>query len=87
MIRQLLALVALITGLAAVAEPAQARYADIQAASQAAQRDASCKQRAVASTVATGRAWDRADQPKVCPRPQIVIIVPPVMLQADRARE
>lgn len=87
MIRQLLALLALITGLAAVAEPAQARYADVQAVSQAVQREAGCKQGVVASQAVSGQLWGRVDQARACPRPQIVVIVPPVMLQADRAHE
>ncbi|MGC1270379.1 MAG: hypothetical protein WA842_07280 [Croceibacterium sp.] len=87
MIRQLLALIALITGLAAVAEPAQARYADVQAVSQAVQRDAGCKQGVVARQTVAGQLWGRAEQTRSCPRPQIVVIVPPVMLKADRAHE
>lgn len=87
MIRQILALIALITGLAAVAEPAQARYADVQAVSQAVQRDAGCKQGVVASRSVTSTLWGRVDQARSCPRPQIVVIVPPVMLKADRAHE
>lgn len=87
MIRQILALIALITGFAAVAEPAQARYADVQAVTQTVQRDAACKQGVVASQSITSQLWGRVDQSRICPRPRIVIIVPTVMLQADRAHE
>jgi hypothetical protein len=91
MIRQMLALIALITGFAAVAEPARAHSAAIESVGQAELRDMGCQLGAVVQNRTSG--WSpgvnrqRIDTPKICPRPQIVIIVPPVMLQADRAHE
>ncbi|MEO0062731.1 MAG: hypothetical protein RLZZ08_1291 [Pseudomonadota bacterium] len=87
MIRQLLALIALITGLAAVAEPAQARFADMETVGQAVATGMACKQGIPAAHIPTGRALERLESPRVCALPRIVIIVPPVMMQVDRAHE
>lgn len=87
MIRQILALIALITGLAAVAEPARAHVAGIENVGQMELRDLGCQQGDVTAHLVKGWQTFRPETPKVCPRPQIVIIVPPVMLQVDRAHE
>lgn len=88
MLRKLLALLVLVTGLAAAATPAQARIFDVESVRSV---DASYACTAQASTrqvqLSVGRERDEA-QPKSCPRPpKIVVIVPTVMLQVDRARE
>jgi len=75
------------TGLAAVAEPARARVVDIETVGQMELRDLSCKQDAVTAHLVKGWQTFRPETRKVCPRPQILIIVPPVMLQGDRAHE
>lgn len=89
MLRKLLAILVLVTGLAAAGTPAQAlsinvesvRAADVTGYACAAQSGARDRQATVR------RTRDEA-QPKACPRPpKIVLIVPTVMLHADRARE
>jgi hypothetical protein len=89
MLRKLLALLVLVTGLAAAGTPAQARVFDVESVRTI---DAGyvCSAQAGAPNiqfVGSRRERDEA-QPKSCPRPpKIVLIVPAVMLQADRARE
>lgn len=90
MLRKLIALLVLVTGLAALGQPAQARAVDVHSAgfvsfsgsvSCAAQAGARATQ--FAADVQRDGASSRA-----CPKPpKIVVIVPTVMLQADRARE
>lgn len=87
MIRQLLALIALITGLAAVAQPVQARIVPVEAVGQALARDMVCQKGTLSTQLDRQWTTKSPEPPKICPRPQIVIIVPPVMLQVDRARE
>lgn len=90
MLRKLLALLVLVTGLAAAGTPAQARVFDVESVrtidagySCAAQPGSRSAQ--LVSVLRNDR--DEA-QPKSCPRPpKIVVIVPTVMLRADRARE
>jgi hypothetical protein len=89
MLRKLLALLVLVTGLAAVGQPAQALVVDVQSVRTAEGAGYTCAvqpgQRSAPS--ALRRERDEA-QPRPCPKPpRIVLVVPTVMLQADRARE
>ena len=90
MLRKLLALLVLVTGLAAVSTPAQARVFDVESvrtidAGYACTAQAGTRAARLAGVLRKDR--DEA-QPKQCPRPpKVVLIVPTVMLQADRARE
>ena len=87
MLRKLFALLVLVTGLAAVGQPAQALSLDVQSV-RAADASYACVAPAGARQgVSSGKEREEAE-PKTCPRPpRIVVIVPTVMLQADRARE
>ena len=91
MLRKLIALLVLVTGLAAVGTPAQARVFDV-ASVRSIDAGYSCSAQTGqrnAQLVNVLRRMDRDEaQPKSCPRPpKIVLIVPAVMLQADRALE
>jgi hypothetical protein len=91
MLRKLIAILLLVTGLAAVGTPAQARVFDVENV-RTIDAGYSCAAQAGARSaqlVNVLRKLDRDEaQPKSCPRPpKIVVIVPAVMLQADRARE
>ena len=88
MLRKLLALLVLVTGLAAAGQPAQAMV--LKATSvQAVEASFACTVQAGQRSAPTSIRHERDDvQPKPCPKPpRIVLIVPTVMLQADRARE
>lgn len=89
MLRKLLALLVLVTGLATIGQPAQALVVDVQSVRTAADAGYACAaqpgQRDAAPTLRRERG---GEQPKTCPKPpRIVLVVPTVMLQADRARE
>lgn len=90
MLRKLIALLVLVTGLAALGQPAQARIVDVDSVGLAAlDTGLACatQQGTRSAQLAVRRERDDA-QPKICPKPpKIVLIVPTVMLQADRARE
>lgn len=91
MLRKLIALLVLVTGLAAVGTPAQARVFDV-ASVRTIDAGYSCSAQAGARSAQLVGALRRLErdeaQPKSCPRPpKIVVVVPTVMLQADRARE
>lgn len=90
MLRKLLALLVLVTGLAAVGTPAQARVFDVESVRTIDAGYACTTQAGVRSARLVGVLRKDRDeaQPKACPRPpKVVLIVPTVMLQADRARE
>ena len=90
MLRKLIAILVLVTGLAAAGTPAQARVFDVESvrtidAGYACSVQAGSRSAQLANVLHRDR--DEA-QPKSCPKPpKIVLIVPAVMLQADRARE
>jgi hypothetical protein len=90
MLRKLLALLVLVTGLAAVATPAQARVFDV-ASVRTIDAGYACSAKADvrnAQLVGVARKDRDEAQPKSCPKPpKVVLIVPAVMLHADRARE
>ena len=91
MLRKLIALLVLVTGLAAAGPPVQARVFDVQSvrtidAGYACSAQSGSRIGQLAD-ILRGKDRDEA-QPKSCPKPpKIVLIVPAVMLQADRARE
>ena len=88
MLRKLLALLVLVTGLAAAAQPAQARIFDVERVRTVDVGYACTVQAASRNAQLSVRADRDEGQPKICPKPpRIVLIVPTVMLQADRARE
>jgi hypothetical protein len=90
MLRKLIALLVLLTGLAAFGQPAQARIVDLDSARLTSLATGyACAEKPSTRTMQLGIRQDLADTPqKACPRPpRIVLIVPTVMLQADRARE
>lgn len=90
MLRKLIALLVLVTGLAALGQPAQARIVDLDSVGLASLDTGPVRaaQVSVAATrfVAKG---ERGEAPqKSCTKPpKVVVVVPTVMLQADRARE
>ena len=90
MMRQLLTLIAILTGLTALGAPAQARMSaiddvQVQVAGDAA---AACSSAQILARAAPAGPLGRGvGQASFCPRPSMVIVIPPVMLQADRARE
>ena len=90
MLRKLLALLVLVTGLAALGTPAQARVFDVESvrtvdAGYVCSAPLGTRTAQFAGVVRKERG---EAQTKSCPRPaKVVVIVPTVMLQVDRARE
>jgi hypothetical protein len=88
MLRKLLTLLAICAGLAAVAEPARAAVTTVESVRLVEQAGLACT---AGSRARLSQAEQRSEGPvervKNCPKPTIVLIVPAVMLQADRARE
>ena len=88
MLRQLLTLLAVFSGLTAASVPAQALDSRVQAV-EITQNVAAC----AAQSSEFMRNWrevqarSNVDRDNFCPRPVIVISTPTVQLQADRARE
>lgn len=88
MLRKLLALLVLVTGLAAAGTPAQARVFDVESVRTVDAAYACATPAGLRSAMLVVRKDRDEAQPKSCPRPpKVVVIVPTVMLQADRARE
>ena len=88
MLRKLLALLVLVTGLAAAAQPAQALVVSVDSV-QAADAGYMCAAKQAQRNAPASIRRERDEvQPKQCPKPpRVVLIVPTVMLHADRARE
>ena len=88
MLRKLLALLVLVTGLAAAGQPAQAMVLKVDSV-QAIEAGYACvAQPGQRSNPASIRRERDEVQPKQCPKPpRVVLVVPTVMLQADRAHE
>jgi hypothetical protein len=88
MLRKLLALLVLVTGLAAVGQPAQALVVKVDSV-QAVEAGFTCTAQPGQRTSPSSVRRERDDvQPKPCPKPpRIVLVVPTVMLHADRSRE
>jgi len=89
MLRKLLALLVLVTGLAAAGTPAQALSFDVESVRTIDATGYACASQRAARQIRQPDGKDREEgQPKTCPRPpKIVVVVPTVMLHADRARE
>ena len=88
MLRKLLTLIAICAGLAAVAEPAHAAVTASASVQMVERSGVPCAQRAASAQPATAALAQRMqDKGKPCPKPTVVVVVPTVMLQADRARE
>ncbi len=85
MLRQMLTLLAVISGLTLVAEPARALDADIISIAEAA--DSQCDIKGTAPAQLSIGVIARAEQDRPCRKVRVVIWIPPVMLQADRAWE
>jgi hypothetical protein len=88
MLRQLLTLLALISGLAATGAPVQAHAADVENVRLVAAAELVSKCAVPISGVALAprpEAMERAKSP--CPKPRPTVILPPVMLRVDRALE
>jgi len=90
MLRQLLTLLAILTGLAASGAPVQARVSGIEGVQMEAPREraATCEERQLAPSFVAGdlQGFHKA-QPGPCPRPTVTIVIPTVYLGGDRARE
>lgn len=88
MLRKLLALLVLVTGLAAAGQPAQAVSINVDSV-RAIEAGYACTAQPGQRTNPSSLRREREDvQPKLCPKPpRIVLVVPTVMLHADRARE
>ena len=91
MLRRLITLFALISGLAAIGAPATARAMDLPGVGLVASAELGTKCAQVPGKRGEDRkrpASEGAADKKPCPRPSpSIVYFPPVMLQADRARE
>ncbi len=88
MLRKLLTLIAICAGLAAVAEPAHAAVSAVESVQMATRAAVACAQRAAAAQPVPASLAERMqDKGKPCPKPTVIVVVPTVMLQVDRARE
>ncbi len=85
MLRQVLTLLAVISGLTLVAEPARALDTDIVSIAEAADNDCELKGARPAELISGVIA--RAERDKPCPKATLVVWFPPVILQVDRAHE
>ncbi len=88
MLRKLLTLLAICAGLTAVAEPARAAVVAVESVrvlDQGAPAFAARSTSVLAPSVLSPARVSEKGKP--APKPTIVVIVPTVMLQADRARE
>ena len=90
MLRKLLTLLALLTGLAAIGAPATARALDLPGVGLVASAELTtkCAQTPGKRTDDRRRPAEGGTEKKPCPKPSpSIVYFPPVMLQADRARE
>ena len=88
MLRKLLTLLAVCAGLAAVAEPARAAPLSVASVQVLERASAPCAARTAVPQVSDTSLSERAQEKgKGCPKPTVILVVPTVMLQADRARE
>lgn len=89
MLRQLLTLLAILTGMVAVAEPVHALHAGaaVETVGQA-EQSAPCRQARIVLQFDEEPRKGRTARERGCPPgPRASVIVPSVQLQADRARE
>jgi hypothetical protein len=90
MLRQFLTLLAIVTGLAAVGAPAQARVAAFDGVQMEAARERApaCEVRQLSGSMMPGDLGSfRSAKVLFCPRPRITIMIPTVQLGIDRAHE
>jgi len=89
MVRKLIALLFLLTGLAAMSQPAHARIVDVDRVGTMFSASSTCVVQAGAQEAhMRGSLQGDAVQRKACPKPpKIVVIVTTVMLKIDRSRE
>jgi hypothetical protein len=89
MLRQLLTILAIVTGLAATGAPAQAaQVSDVASVRLVATAELSAKCAMPSSGPALIPTAPKRDADKApCPKPRPPIVLPPVMLGADRALE
>jgi hypothetical protein len=88
MLRKLLTLIALCAGLAAVAEPAHAAVSAVASVQMVERAGVPCATRSAAQQTAPVSLAARVQEKgKPCPKPTVILVVPTVMLKADRARE
>ena len=90
MLRKLLTLFALLSGLAAIGAPATARAMDLTGVGMVASAElgARCAQAPGKREDDRKRPAEGGTEKKPCPKPSpSIVYFPPVMLQADRARE
>lgn len=89
MLRQLLTVLAILTGLAATGAPAQAAHAnDVAAVRFVATAELASKCTLPSSGPALApQTWQRDGEKPPCPKPRPPIVLPPVMLGVDRALE
>ena len=88
MLRQLLTLLALISGLAATGAPVQASVSEVADVRLVAASEQAAKCAAPISGMALAprpETMKRAKSP--CPKPRPMTVLPPVMLRVDRALE
>lgn len=87
MLRQLLTLLAVISGLTLVAEPARALDADVVSMVQASAEQGDCTVTVGPPLQLSEAGLALASTAKPCKNVAIVVVTPPVQLKADRARE
>lgn len=90
MLRRILAVFALVTGLTAVGSPAEARMIAVMSQSvvEGAQAQASSPSAACETAAPRPNLRSRAVTQTNCrPRPPIVVVIPTIQLGPDRARE
>lgn len=90
MLKRILTLFAILTGLAAMAAPAQARMTALDGLELHAAGDniVKCADKSIAQQIAPAeRIGERRPQVLGCRPAVITIVIPTVQLQADRARE
>jgi|GEM_PF-5659269 len=90
MLRSLLTLLALLTGLAATSAQAEVRHSGIEDVrfEAGAEPVAACHGLAVSEEIAAPMLRRRSpDGINYCPRPKVTVVIPTIMLGPDRARE
>lgn len=87
MLRQLLTILAVFTGLTAAVAPVQAMDISVRAEQMAEQAGAAAAQAGIPAKRRVGWGPAPATRQPARPRPVLPVFVPPIMLKADRARE
>lgn len=88
MLKRLLTLLAILSGLAAIGAPAHARYATVEGigVQLAGEGAAKCQNKRLGEQARPlDEAPRRIGKQVVCPRPVITIMIPTVQLHADRS--